>query len=46
MQELELQAGEQVLLKVQEQALVQGLGQVLGLLLEQVQEWGLVLQQG
>ena len=45
-QELELQAGEQVLLQVQEQALVQGLGQVLGLLLEQVQERGLVLQQG
>ena len=45
---MEVQGLEQALelIQVQEQVLVQGLGQVLGLLLEQVQEWGLVLQQG
>ena len=47
-EQMEVQGLEQALelIQVQEQALVQGLGQVLGLLLEQVQEWGLVLQQG
>ena len=45
---MEVQGLEQALelIQVQEQALVQGLGQVLGLLLEQVQRRGLVLQQG